>query len=274
MRSSDLEYMQRAIEVARGNVGRTAPNPCVGCVIVRDGDVLAEACTAEGGRPHAEEQALEGVDARGATAYVTLEPCGARSAGGLSCSDRLVAAGVARVVVACEDASPYASGQGAERLRAAGVAVEIGLCADEALAALRYGERPDKPVSTQPLSRAALIGIAAAVGPPAGGALIFLVMLVVSGGRAFVFFPIIVFGSYLFGLVPALLSGVLISLLPRPRRLTMHVATCVFSGGLIAWIFGLVIAPRDLEASGLLALCGAVAGLACALLTKRWPSRA
>lgn len=138
MQSKDVEYMQRAIEVARANVGRTAPNPCVGCVIVRDGQILAEACTAEGGRPHAEEQALEGLDARGATAYVTLEPCGARSAGGLSCSERLAGAGVTRVVVACEDASPYASGQGAERLRAAGIVVEIGLCADEAKEGLRY----------------------------------------------------------------------------------------------------------------------------------------
>lgn len=130
--------MQRAIDVARANVGRTAPNPCVGCVIVKDGEVVAETCTAEGGRPHAEEQALADVDARGATAYVTLEPCGARSAGGLSCSERLVEASVARVVVACEDASPYASGQGAERLRAAGISVEIGLLAEEAAAALGY----------------------------------------------------------------------------------------------------------------------------------------
>ena len=138
MRAADLTFMERAIEVARVNVGKTAPNPCVGCVIVRDGEVIAEACTAEGGRPHAEEQALAGVDARGATAYVTLEPCGARSAGGLSCSERLADAGVARVVIACEDASPYASGQGAERLRLAGVEVEIGLLADEAAEALGY----------------------------------------------------------------------------------------------------------------------------------------
>jgi diaminohydroxyphosphoribosylaminopyrimidine deaminase/5-amino-6-(5-phosphoribosylamino)uracil reductase len=140
MRSADLTFMQRAIEVAKANVGKTAPNPCVGCVIVADGEVIAEAVTALGGRPHAEEQALDvaGERARGSTAYVTLEPCGARSAGGLSCSERLLAAGVARVVVACEDASPYASGQGAERLRAAGITVEIGLLADEAAAVLGY----------------------------------------------------------------------------------------------------------------------------------------
>jgi diaminohydroxyphosphoribosylaminopyrimidine deaminase/5-amino-6-(5-phosphoribosylamino)uracil reductase len=136
MRSEEIEHMQRAIAVALPNVGKTAPNPCVGCVIVRDGEVIAEACTSEGGRPHAEEQALHGIDAQGATAYVTLEPCGQRSAGGLSCSELLLNAGVARVVIACEDPSPYASGQGAERLRAAGMTVEIGLLADEAAAAL------------------------------------------------------------------------------------------------------------------------------------------
>ena len=138
MKSADIEHMRRAIAVALPNVGKTAPNPCVGCVIVRDGEVIAEACTAQGGRPHAEELALAAADARGATVYVTLEPCGARSAGGLSCSELLLAAGVARVVIACEDASPYASGQGAERLRAAGIAVEIGLLADEAAEALLF----------------------------------------------------------------------------------------------------------------------------------------
>ncbi|MCC7266761.1 MAG: riboflavin biosynthesis protein RibD [Caulobacteraceae bacterium] len=119
---------------ARANLGRTAPNPSVGCVLVKDGRVLAVAATAPGGRPHAEEQALDaaGDAARGATAYVTLEPCGARSSGGLSCSERLIAAGVARVVVACADASPYAAGQGGERLQAAGVKLEVGLLAGEA----------------------------------------------------------------------------------------------------------------------------------------------
>lgn len=138
--SRDELYMRRAIELARVNVGRTAPNPVVGCVIVRGGEVVGEGCTAEGGRPHAEEQALgqAGERAVGATAYVTLEPCGARSAGGLSCSQRLVEAGVARVVVACEDPSPFASGQGGERLAAAGIPVEAGLLADEARAALNY----------------------------------------------------------------------------------------------------------------------------------------
>ena len=135
----DNDFMRRAIAVALTNLGKTAPNPVVGCVIVRDGQVLAEAATAPGGRPHAEEQALEGIDARGATAYVTLEPCGARSTGTASCAQRLVAAGVTRVVYACEDPSPLASGQGSERLIAAGIVVERGLLSQQAFVALGYG---------------------------------------------------------------------------------------------------------------------------------------
>lgn len=136
---SDQDFMRRAIAVALLNLGKTAPNPVVGCVIVRDGQVIAEAATAPGGRPHAEEQALASIDARGATAYVTLEPCGARSSGTASCAQRLVAAGVSRVVYACEDPSPLASGQGSERLAAAGIVVECGLLSQEAHDALRYG---------------------------------------------------------------------------------------------------------------------------------------
>lgn len=137
---TDEDFMRRAIAVARPNVGLTDPNPCVGCVIVLNGEILAEAATALSGRPHAEEQALDalGGTAPGATAYVTLEPCAERSAGGVACSLRLARASVARVVYACEDASPYASGGGSERLRAAGVQVESGLLAAEAAAALGY----------------------------------------------------------------------------------------------------------------------------------------
>lgn len=134
MSASDESFMRRAIEVARPHVGLTTPNPTVGCVLVLNDAVVAEAATAAGGRPHAEEQALEiaGREARGCTAYVTLEPCGARSSGGPSCSERLLAAGVARVVAASRDASPFASGRGLDRLREAGVLVEVGLLADEA----------------------------------------------------------------------------------------------------------------------------------------------
>ena len=126
--------MRRAIDIARPRVGLTAENPAVGCVIVNGGVVVGEAATAPGGRPHAEEQALAmaGSSARGAVAYVTLEPCGERSAGGPSCAQRLVEAGVVRVVIACDDPSPFASGRGLERLAAAGMAVELGVLAEEA----------------------------------------------------------------------------------------------------------------------------------------------
>ena len=131
---ADQAHMRRAIALARQALGRTAPNPSVGCVLVKDGVVIGEGATAPGGRPHAEEQALAqaGERASGAVAYVTLEPCGARSSGAASCSELLARAGVAEVIVACEDASPFASGQGAERLRAAGVAVRLGVLAAEA----------------------------------------------------------------------------------------------------------------------------------------------
>lgn len=130
----DAGLMRRAIDLALAEMGRTWPNPAVACVLARDGEVIAEAATAPGGRPHAEEQAVPaaGERARGATAYVTLEPCGARSSGRASCAHHLVQAGVARVVVACVDPSPFASGRGIERLRQAGLEVETGLMSDEA----------------------------------------------------------------------------------------------------------------------------------------------
>lgn len=125
--------MARALELARSHLGKTAPNPSVGCVIVADGDVVGEAVTGVGGRPHAEEVALKiaGERAAGATAYVTLEPCNARSAGALSCSQLLVEAGVSRVVVACEDPHPMAA-HGVSRLGAAGVEVMLGIGRAEA----------------------------------------------------------------------------------------------------------------------------------------------
>jgi len=140
---SDETWMRRAIALARTNLGRTGDNPSVGCVIVRDDIVVGEAATAPGGRPHAEEQALDaaGAKAMGATAYVTLEPCGERSAGHASCGQRLAAAGVARVVVACADPSVFASGRGLLWLKDAGVPAELGLLAGEA-AALLAGYAP------------------------------------------------------------------------------------------------------------------------------------
>lgn len=129
---ADIVLMRRAIAAAAAQLGRTWPNPAVGCVLARDGCVLAEAATAPGGRPHAEQQALLGVDARGADAYVTLEPCGQRSDGSPSCSERLAAAGVRRVLVACANPDGLSAGRGIERLRAAGITVEDGVLADEA----------------------------------------------------------------------------------------------------------------------------------------------
>jgi diaminohydroxyphosphoribosylaminopyrimidine deaminase/5-amino-6-(5-phosphoribosylamino)uracil reductase len=141
----DEEHMRRAIALAARQVGRTGENPAVGCVIVKGGAVIGEGATGDGGRPHAEEIALAaaGEAAGGAVAYVTLEPCAERSGGGLSCSQRLVGAGVARVVVACDDASVLAAGLGARRLRDAGVVVEMGLLKDEALT-LYEGYAPRK----------------------------------------------------------------------------------------------------------------------------------
>ena len=132
--SDDIRFMGRAIELAKARMGETWPNPSVGCVIVRDGEVVSEAATAPGGRPHAEEQAAPaaGDQARGATAYVTMEPCGARSSGRKSCSHFLMDAGVSRVVVAAVDPSPFAAGRGVDRLRKAGLEVETGLLAQEA----------------------------------------------------------------------------------------------------------------------------------------------
>ena len=132
--SDDAAYMRRAIDLALDRMGETWPNPAVGCVIVKDGKVLSEAATAPGGRPHAEEQAVPaaGPDVAGATAYVTLEPCGARSSGRASCAQFLAEAGIARVVVAALDPSPFASGRGTERLRQAGLQVETGLMKDDA----------------------------------------------------------------------------------------------------------------------------------------------
>jgi diaminohydroxyphosphoribosylaminopyrimidine deaminase/5-amino-6-(5-phosphoribosylamino)uracil reductase len=134
MAEADIAFMRRAIALARERLGRTGPNPAVGCVIVLGGEVVGEAATGEGGRPHAEEQALShaGARAHGAAVYVTLEPCGERSSRAPSCAERLAASGVVRVLIASEDPSPMASGRGFERLEAAGVEIERGLLAEEA----------------------------------------------------------------------------------------------------------------------------------------------
>ncbi len=147
---TDEDFMRRAIGLARSRLGRTGENPAVGCVIVREGRIVGQGVTGEGGRPHAEEVALSqaGHQARGSTAYVTLEPCAERSAGGPSCSELLVSAGIARVVVACADPSAFAGGRGADRLRAAGIGFTQGLSPDDA-AALYIGYSPAKSLETR-----------------------------------------------------------------------------------------------------------------------------
>jgi diaminohydroxyphosphoribosylaminopyrimidine deaminase/5-amino-6-(5-phosphoribosylamino)uracil reductase len=125
--------MQAALALARRGLGNTWPNPAVGCVVVKDGLVVGRAVTAPGGRPHAETAALAmaGEAARGATAYVTLEPC---SHWGRTppCADALIEAGIARVVVALRDPDPRVDGAGIARLQAAGIAVQEGLLRAEA----------------------------------------------------------------------------------------------------------------------------------------------
>jgi len=131
--AADTRFMQLALTLGRRGQGRTAPNPAVGAVLVKDGVIIGRGWTRDGGRPHAEVEALRfaGDAARGATLYVTLEPC-AHHGRTPPCADAVIAAGVARVVSAIEDPNPLVAGQGHARLRAAGVAVEIGLCAEEA----------------------------------------------------------------------------------------------------------------------------------------------
>jgi len=132
--TEDQSHMRRAIALARAQVGKTGDNPAVGCVIVQGGAVVGEGATGEGGRPHAEEVAFDraGAAARGATAYVTLEPCGERTSGAASCGERLARAGVARVVIACADPSLKAASRGVARLAAAGVRIDLGVLAAEA----------------------------------------------------------------------------------------------------------------------------------------------
>lgn len=129
--------MSLAIAVARAQLGRTAPNPAVGCVLVRDGIMIAAAATDDGGRPHAERRALDlaGPDAAGSTAYVTLEPC-AHHGRTPPCADALVEARVSRVVIACMDEDGRVAGKGVDILRQAGIAVETALA--EGLAASLY----------------------------------------------------------------------------------------------------------------------------------------
>lgn len=125
--------MRHALALASRGLGNVAPNPAVGCVIVSEGHIVGRGRTQPGGRPHAEVVALQqaGRAAKGATAYVSLEPC-AHVGETPSCANSLIEADIARVVVAVEDPDPRTAGQGIERLREAGVEVTTGVCEDEA----------------------------------------------------------------------------------------------------------------------------------------------
>ena len=130
--------MAEALALSDRTRAQTAPNPNVGCVIVANGAVVGRGWTQPGGRPHAEAMALAeaGAAARGATAYVTLEPCAHESPRGPACADLLAAAGIARLVVALRDPDPRTDGAGLARVAAAGAVVQVGLCAAEARRAM------------------------------------------------------------------------------------------------------------------------------------------
>lgn len=129
--------MAAAIAVGGRGRGRTAPNPAVGCVIVRDGRVIGRGWTQPGGRPHAEAAAINAAgDVTGATLYVTLEPCAHESPRGPACADLIAAARPARVVVAMRDPDPRTNGRGIARLEAAGISVTQGVWSDEARASM------------------------------------------------------------------------------------------------------------------------------------------
>jgi diaminohydroxyphosphoribosylaminopyrimidine deaminase / 5-amino-6-(5-phosphoribosylamino)uracil reductase len=130
---SDLQHMKAALALARRGLGRVWPNPAVGSVIVKDGLVVGRGWTQPGGRPHAETEALAraGAHAKGATLYTTLEPC-SHHGKTPPCADAVIQAGIKRMVAAIEDPDPRVKGSGLARLRNAGIAVEVGLGADEA----------------------------------------------------------------------------------------------------------------------------------------------
>jgi diaminohydroxyphosphoribosylaminopyrimidine deaminase/5-amino-6-(5-phosphoribosylamino)uracil reductase len=131
--ADDERFMALALALGRRGLGNTWPNPAVGAVVVTDGNITGRGWTQPGGRPHAETEALRraGPAARGATLYATLEPC-SHHGKTPPCADAIIAAGIARVVSAIEDPNPEVAGQGHARLRAAGIAVDIGLKAEDA----------------------------------------------------------------------------------------------------------------------------------------------
>jgi diaminohydroxyphosphoribosylaminopyrimidine deaminase / 5-amino-6-(5-phosphoribosylamino)uracil reductase len=154
--AEDIAHMRSALALARRGVGNTWPNPSVGCVVVNGGRVVGRAVTAPGGRPHAEPAALDaaGTAARGATAYVTLEPC-CHWGRTPPCTDALISAGVARVVIATRDPDPRVDGAGIARLRAAGIVVDEGILraeADEVAEGFRLRVLEGRPLITLKLA--------------------------------------------------------------------------------------------------------------------------
>jgi diaminohydroxyphosphoribosylaminopyrimidine deaminase/5-amino-6-(5-phosphoribosylamino)uracil reductase len=134
--ADDARFMDLALTLGRRGLGNTWPNPAVGAVVVKDGRIIGRGWTQPGGRPHAETQALKraGKAARGATLYVTLEPC-SHEGKTPPCADAVIRAGIARVVSAAEDPNPEVGGQGHERLRGKNIVVDVGLGAEEAMRA-------------------------------------------------------------------------------------------------------------------------------------------
>jgi diaminohydroxyphosphoribosylaminopyrimidine deaminase/5-amino-6-(5-phosphoribosylamino)uracil reductase len=132
MNDHDIRFMQRAIELARKGIGLASPNPTVGCVIVNNGQIVGEGFHQYDWRDHSEVVALKnaGEKSRGATAYVTLEPCNHTGRTG-PCTQALINGGIARVVAATRDPSPRVSGTGLEALRAANLTVDVGICESE-----------------------------------------------------------------------------------------------------------------------------------------------
>jgi diaminohydroxyphosphoribosylaminopyrimidine deaminase / 5-amino-6-(5-phosphoribosylamino)uracil reductase len=155
--SDDARWMAAALALATRGVGRTAPNPPVGCVIVRDGHVVGRGWTQPGGRPHAEAMALEqaGEAARGATAYVTLEPCAHVSPRGPACADLLIEAGLTRVVIALQDPDPRTNGVGIARLEAVRTAVNTRVsraAAEQVMAGFLSRQKRQRPSVTLKLA--------------------------------------------------------------------------------------------------------------------------
>ena len=136
--ADDVRWMQHALALAETSLYITTPNPRVGCVVVNHGSILGQGATQQAGGPHAEVVALRDAtsknhDLRGATVYVTLEPC-SHHGRTPPCVDALISAQVARVVIGMCDPNPLVGGKGLAQLRAAGIAVTLGVCAEQALA--------------------------------------------------------------------------------------------------------------------------------------------